>query len=133
MRDRSLDRRLVEAIHAAAAQPEPDDGSRSILAFEVAGVEHAVDAGSVEAITRAGSIATVPYGPRAVLGVASVRGRMRLVLDAGGASPATGAYLVVLQGDGQLALLADRIFGVRRVEAGSSVDVLDPERLLDAE
>jgi len=65
-----------------------------------------------------------------VLGVTSVRGRMRLVADAGGARTESGAYFVVLHGDGQLALLVDRVLGVRRFAAGD-LDAPDAPRLVD--
>jgi chemotaxis signal transduction protein len=118
MDDREHARALIEAIHADAS--EPDDGATPLLVFEVAGTELAVDASEVEAVTRAAHIAPVPFGPPAVLGIASVRGRMRIVLDAGGARPETAAFLLVLHGDGQLALLADRVTGVRRVPLGDA-------------
>jgi chemotaxis signal transduction protein len=124
-------RSLLETLLSGAAEPEPDDGSRALLLFEVAGAELAVDAALVEVITPARYVAPLPFAPAGVIGVASVRGRMRLVADAGGARPESGAYFVVLHGDGQLALLADRVLGVRRFAAGD-LDAPGAPRLVDA-
>ncbi len=131
--DRS--RGLLEAALSGATEPEPDDGSRTLVVFEVAGASYAIDAARVEAVTAASYIAPVPYAPPTVLGVASVRGRMRLVVDAGGARTETGAYFVVLHGDAHLAILADRVAGVRSfipadLDAPGAPAQLDPDDLV---
>jgi purine-binding chemotaxis protein CheW len=136
MSARESSRQLLEAILSGAAEPEPDDGSRAFLVFEVAGAPLAVVAARVEAVTPAPYVARVPYAPSSVLGVASVRGRMRIVVDAGGARPESGAYLVVLHGDEHLAVLADRVLGVRRLaardlEGPDAPRVLDPGSLVE--
>ena len=133
-RDTEAARRLIEAIHAAPAPDDTEASERALLVFEIAGTELAVDASAVEAVTRATFVAPVPYGPPSVLGVASVRGRMRLVVDASGERTSTSTYFVLLHGDGQLALAADRVVGVRRVEAGGAgtVLVLDPETIVES-
>jgi chemotaxis signal transduction protein len=123
-------RALLETLLSGPGEPEPEDGSQALLIFEVAGAELAVDAARVEVITPARYVAPLPFAPAGVLGVASVRGRMRLVADAGGARPESGAYFVVLHGDGQLALLADRVLGVRRFAPGD-LDAPGAPRLLD--
>jgi chemotaxis signal transduction protein len=132
MTDRARDRALIEAVLTGGAEPDADDGAPSALVFEAGGAERAVDASLVETITRAPYIARVPYAPAAVLGVASVRGRMRLVVDAGGATTESGAFLVVLKGDANLAILADRVLGVRRAAPGEPrVDLVDPDALVE--
>jgi chemotaxis signal transduction protein len=133
-RDTEAARRLIEAIHAAHAPEEAEATARALLVFEIAGAELAVDVSAVEAVTRATFIAPVPYGPPSVLGVASVRGRMRLVVDAGGERASAAVYLVLLHGDGQLALAVDRVIGVRRVDAGGAetIRVIDPETVVES-
>jgi len=136
-RDVEAERRLIEAIHADPGD-ERDDGSTALLLFDVASRRFAVPVAAVEEVTEAGFVAPAPFAPESVVGVASVRGRMRLVVDVGGASPESSAYFVLVRGDAQLAVLADRVVGVRSV---SSVDptaeldgarVLDPESLLES-
>lgn len=132
MSDRDRSRALVEAVLSGAAEPEPDDGSRALLVFEVADAVYAIDATRVEAVAPASYVAPVPYGPPSVLGVTSIRGRMRLVVDVGGARIETASYLVTLHGDAHLAILADRVSGVRRVASGEpdAFVVLDPDLLV---
>ncbi len=130
-RDRDKARQLVKTLFEEAAQPLTQDGRQSIVVFDVGGVRYGVPATEVEAVTSVGFVAPVPVGPEAVRGISSVRGRMRLVVDLSKGAPESGAYLVVLRGDGQLALLADRVSGVRRIGPDDPVELqlLDPEDL----
>jgi chemotaxis signal transduction protein len=113
-----------------ATEPEEVDGGRAVLVFESAGGLYAVDAASVELIAGPRFVAPLPDAPAELLGVASVRGRMRLVVNVSkGRSNAT--RLVVLHGDAQLALAADHVHGVVE-EAPPDARILDPELLLDS-
>ena len=119
----------LEAMLASALEPPADEGASPMLLFEVAGARYAVEAARVEAIVAACPVASLPHPPRSVLGVAAVRGRMRLVVDPGGASLASSTRLVALHGDAQLALLADQVLGVVP-EAPSDATVLDVDSLV---
>ena len=120
----------LEAMLADSAEPEEDDGGRAVLVFESAGGLYAVGAASVELIAGPRFVAPLPYASAGLLGVASVRGRMRLVVNVSeGASGAS--RLIVLHGDAQLALAADHVHGVVE-EAPPEARLLDPETLLGA-
>ena len=122
----------LEAMLSGALDPAPDEGAASVLVFEVAGARYAVDATRVEAIVATPPIAPLPHPPPSVLGVASVRGRMRLVVDPGGARVESSERLVVLHGDGQLALLAGQVLGVAP-GAPPDATLVDPDALLNSE
>ena len=117
---------------SSALEPAPDEGGSPALLFEVAGAKYAIEATRVEAIVIASPIAPLPHPPPSVLGVASVRGRMRLVVDPGGASRASSARLGALHGEAQLALLVDQVLGVVP-EPPADARVLDPDRLVNGE
>jgi chemotaxis signal transduction protein len=93
-------------------------GARALLLFEAGGTLYAVDATTVEIVVTRRPITAVPFAPGVLLGVASVAGRMRLVLDpsGGGAPPGELSDLIVLHGDAQLAIAAGRALGVRAVD-----------------
>ena len=83
----------------------------------------------------------LPHAPPAVLGVVSVRGRMRTVLDpaallggtrAEGETAAAPRLLVLLRGDEQLALAADHAEPVSAPPEGETVHLLDPAHLFAA-
>ena len=67
-----------------------------------------------------------PQGP--VAGVAPVRGRVRIVICPANEPDTPSARLVLLSGDGQLALAADRVAGI--VADPANADTLDPEGLI---
>jgi chemotaxis signal transduction protein len=118
----------LEALLSDSA--EPGDGSRAVLVFEAGGATYGLDAAGVEAVVSRRAVAPLPYPPEGVVGVASVRGRMRLVV-ALGTDPASAPRMIALHGDAQLAVLADRISGVVAIAPGdTSVELLDPERLV---
>ncbi len=130
----------LEEILAASAEPAVEDGSRALLVFTAGRGLYAVGAEGVERVTAARFVAPLPSPPPGVVGVATVTGRMRLVIDPGAlygrAEPRSA--LVVLHGDAQLALAADRVHAVVTVPEGEPprydgrpVQELDPERLLE--
>jgi chemotaxis signal transduction protein len=137
---------LAALLEANVEAADTHDG-RTLLAFEVGGARYAVDAMQVEVVAASRFVARTPTGPPELLGVASVHGRMRLVVDLARAahrSENTKWWLVVLHGDTQLALVADRIGGLHTVAAdeacepggvvrcgGIDARLLDPERILE--
>ena len=119
----------LEAMLASAREPVEETATSPMLLFEVAGSRFAVAAVRVEAIVAAAPVTPLPHPPPSVVGVASVRGRMRLVVDPGGANIASSGRLVVLHGEGQLALLADQVLGVVP-EPPPDATVIDPDELV---
>lgn len=102
----------LEALLAAAESGAPAGDERSLLLFECGGVVYGVEASSVEAIDEAGVIAPLPYPLESVIGVASVRGSMRLVVRFGPQQSAGRGRLVALSTDRNVAIHADRVLGV---------------------
>lgn len=102
---------------AAAEAGEPKGGARRELCLMSAGGRaFAVYAEEVESVAEATHTAPLPFAPPAVVGVASVRGRARTVIDPSAlASDATDTsrtphiFVVALKGDEQLALAAERV------------------------
>jgi chemotaxis signal transduction protein len=91
--------------------------TRELLLLRAGGHAFAVYADEAEGVAAWHGPAPLPHAPAAVLGVVSVRGRMRTVLDpaallapraASEGAPAEAAprFLVALRGDEQLALAA---------------------------
>ena len=130
----------LEEILAAAAQPAVDEGLRAVVVFTAGGRLFAIAAEAVERVTERRFVAPLPSPPAGLLGVASIGGRMRLVVDPaaeGGRGEARGSF-VVLHGDAQLALAADRVCAVVTIPEGDPVrydgreaEPVDPEGLLD--
>ena len=109
---------------------EPEAGSRAVLVFEAGGATYGLDAAGVEAVVSRRALTPLPYAPARVVGVASVRGRMRLVVTLG-TEAESATRLIALHGDAQLAVLAERIAGVVTLAPGDeSLEVLDPDRLV---
>lgn len=130
----------LEEILAASNGPAVEEGMRAMLVFSAGGRLYAVDAAAVERVTESRFVAPLPSPPRGLLGVATVTGRMRLVVDpaAGGGPAEPRRNFVVLHGDAQLALSADRVCAVVTVPEGEparyedrEAETLDPERLVD--
>ena len=129
----------LEEILAASSEPAVEEGHRALLVFTAGSTMFAVNAQDVERVTEARFIAPLPSPPPGVVGVATVSGRMRLVLDPGalyGRAEPRSAF-VVLHGDSQLALAADRVHAVVTVPENQPalydnqrVETLDPERLV---
>ncbi|HEX8500087.1 MAG TPA: chemotaxis protein CheW [Pyrinomonadaceae bacterium] len=150
-------REQTDTDPAAATRDE-----REALLMRLGGLAFAVYADECECVTRWAEPAPLPHAPAPVLGVVSVRGRMRTVLDparlfetAGRGPerrPAECALVVSLAGDEQLALAcetADRVsFAPHELAPppephalparatltrdGETVHLLDPARLFDA-
>src|SRR5205085_9765873 len=103
----------------AAARPRAEtDARRDLLLLRAGARRFAVFADEADGVAQGSKHAPLPHAPRAVLGVASVRGRMYTVLDPNAlvgaheeaeasdatedANDATPHLLVVLRGDEQL-------------------------------
>ena len=132
---------------------------REALLMRLGGLAFAVYADEHECVTEWAEPAPLPHAPATVLGVASVRGRMRTVLDPARLFETTGlshehrpAFLASLTGDEQLALACDSsepaaldgdepLFPPASLSlpahgsfqrGGETVHLLDPARLFDA-
>lgn len=133
-----------------------------MLLMRAGGLAFAVYADECESVTPWAEPAPLPHAPAAVLGVVSVRGRMRTVLDPARLSEASGlghdvrphthAFIASLAGDEQLALALETYEpaalnagdettppGSAALPAraaflsrGETVYLLDPSRLFDA-
>jgi purine-binding chemotaxis protein CheW len=114
--------RLARA--AAAARESGDDAARAeLLAVEVAGAPYALPIERVREIVRLRPITPMPRVPALVLGVISLRGEVVQVLElrqrlgSDSVTPAPGARIVVMHGDGGpvVGLLVDAVTEVLRV------------------
>lgn len=143
--DRSV-RIALEAMLADVAEGARPDGRRALLVFETADEVFAVDATAVERIVARPFIAPLPVRLGDAFGIASIQGRMRLVMDPTGVGAGNAARVIVLHGDGHLALVADHVVGVRIVDddavdralgdgvgVGRILDEHRPVRVLDVE
>jgi chemotaxis signal transduction protein len=86
----------------------------SILIFEIGGSAFAIAVEHTEGVVDCPRISPLPSPPDGLVGVASVRGRMTLVMDLSlMANPNEGKRrLILVKGDGQVGLLAERVEGV---------------------
>jgi chemotaxis signal transduction protein len=139
------------------AAPTERAAGRAVLLLRAGGLAFAVYAEECECVTPWAEPAPLPHAPAAVLGVASIRGRMRTVLDPARLlestrTAAAHAFIASLAGDEQLALAcvssaptalgADEgvspppspAFPARGTfqHDGETVHLLDPARLFDA-
>jgi len=102
------------------APQTPDDKSEflSVLLFDVGGTAYAIGVESTEGVVDCPRITPLPGPPDGVAGLTSVRGRMTVVLDLGARQleNETKQRLILIKGDAQLGLLADRVEGVVALE-----------------
>lgn len=116
-------RRTMAAAPLEFGSPGPGGGKTelvSVLMFEVGGAPYAIGVESTEGVVDCPRITPLPGPPDGVVGLASVRGRMTVVMDLGlegGQEPAK-RRLILVKGDAQLGLLADRVEGVLALEPG---------------
>jgi hypothetical protein len=139
----------LAALLAAGDDPHGAGAEGTRLVFEAGDDLYAIDASAVEIVVGSRFVAPVPAGPRELLGVVSVHGRMRLAVDVARAAPRPQGskwWLVVLHGEAQLAVVADRIVGLYETSGGGGdvreharssppggreARLLDPDRLLE--
>lgn len=98
----------------------------SALVFEAGGETYAVGVENVEGVVDCPRLTPLPNPPDGVTGVVSVRGRMTLVmrLNDNDSPPHDRRRLILLKGDSQIGLTADRIddvvsFPKKELRAGS--------------
>jgi chemotaxis signal transduction protein len=102
-------------------EQDPEGGKGeliSVLLFEVGGSPYAMGVEHTEGVVDCPRITPLPNPPDGVAGIASVRGRMTVVMDLGMKSSAEPQRrrLILVKGDAQLGLLADRVEGVLSLE-----------------
>ena len=95
-----------------AAQERPE--VLSVLKFDIGGDVFSVAVDQTEGVVHCPRITPLPAPPHGMVGVASVRGRITLVMDLslGANQRAERRRLILLKGEAQLGLLADRVDGV---------------------
>jgi chemotaxis signal transduction protein len=97
------------------AEPADDKSDvQSVLLFEIGGKAFAIGVENTEGVVDCPRISPLPSPMEGLAGVASVRGRMTLVMDLSlKANPSTGKKrLILIKGEMQLGLLAERVEGV---------------------
>lgn len=88
---------------------EASADSASLLLFSVGASQFAVRVEDTEGVVECPPISPLPYPPQRIIGVAGVKGRMTLVVDlSSGSSQQQRRRLILVKGDAQLGLLADR-------------------------
>jgi chemotaxis signal transduction protein len=90
----------------------------SVLMFEVGGAPYAIGVEHTEGVVDCPRITPLPNPPDGVAGIAGVRGRMTVVMDLGMnvSQEPVRRRLILVKGDAQLGLLADRVEGVLALE-----------------
>lgn len=111
----------IPAIPLELGSPGPDDEKTqhvSVLIFEIGGASYAIGVENTEGVVDCPRITPLPRPPDGVAGLASVRGRMTVVMDLGSGptEEQVKQRLILVKGNAQMGLLADRIEGVRALE-----------------
>src|SRR2546423_3597857 len=111
----------VSPIPLALTGLEPTDAPLdlvSVLLFEIGGEAFGIGVEHTEGVVDCPRVTPLPSAPDGIIGVASVRGRMTLVMDCSlAANPDEGKRrLILLKGESQLGLLAERVEGVIALE-----------------
>lgn len=90
------------------------DGMISVLIYWVGTSAMAVNVDQTEGVVDCPRVTPLPNAADGIIGVASVRGRMTLVVDlsVGAENRAAKQRLILIKGEKQLGLLADRVEGV---------------------
>lgn len=112
---RAAKARAMTAVPLELGQDQDDAraGLVSVLIFEVGHATYAIGVEHTEGVVDCPRITPLPNPPDGVTGIASVRGRMTVVMDLGSkADQETRRRLILVKGDAQLGLLADRVEGV---------------------
>lgn len=114
-------RRSMKALPLELGEPDLADGRAellSVLMFEVGGTPYAIGVENTEGVVDCPRITPLPSPPDGVAGLASVRGRMTVVMDLGSkmTEESLKRRLILVRGDAQMGLLADRVEGVLALE-----------------
>jgi chemotaxis signal transduction protein len=120
-KDKSKTNLAVSPIPLALTGLEPVDvpvDVVSVLLFEIGGEAFGIGVEHTEGVVDCPRITPLPSAPDGMIGVASVRGRMTLVMDFSlKANPSEcKGRLILLKGESQLGLLAERVEGVIALE-----------------
>lgn len=115
--DRNANARLMLAAFPLDLGPDRADAKTdlvSVLVFEVGGTRYAIGVEHTEGVVDCPRITPLPNPPDGVAGIASVRGRMTVAMDLGlnVSEQMVRRRLILVKGDAQLGLLADRVEGV---------------------
>ena len=88
------------------------------MMFEVGGAQYAIGVEHTEGVVDCPRVTPLPNPPDGVTGITSVRGRMTVVMDLGMnvSQEPVRRRLILVKGDAQLGLLADRVEGVLALE-----------------
>lgn len=111
----------IPAIPLELGSPWPADEKTqhvSVLMFEVGGALYAIGVENTEGVVDCPRMTPLPRPPDGVAGLASVHGRMTVVMDLGSraSEEQVKQRLILVKGNAQLGLLADRIEGVLALE-----------------
>ena len=111
----------ASAVPLALAGLEPTDvpvDVVSVLLFESGGEPFGIAVEHTEGVVDCPRITPLPSAPDGMIGVTSVRGRMTLVMDLSLKANADEGKrrLILLKGESQLGLLAERVEGVVALE-----------------
>lgn len=120
-KNQSKTNRAVNSIPLALTALEPVEVPGdliSVLIFEIGNEAFAISVEHTEGVVDCPRITPLPSAPDGMIGVASVRGRMTLVMDFSlKANPGDSRRrLILLKGESHLGLLAERIEGVIALE-----------------
>lgn len=90
----------------------------SVLMFEVGGSAYGIGVENTEGVVDCPRITPLPRPPDGVAGLASVHGRMTIVMNLGSKAneEPIKQRLILVKGNAQLGLMADRIEGVLALE-----------------
>lgn len=119
--DRTANARLMMAALPLELGQDPGEGKHervSVLMFEVGGAQYAIGVEHTEGVVDCPRVTPLPNPPDGVTGITSVRGRMTVVMDLGMnvSQEPVRRRLILVKGDAQLGLLADRVEGVLALE-----------------
>jgi chemotaxis signal transduction protein len=114
-------RLTMSALPMEFGEQDPGDVKSdlvSVLMFDVGGAQYAIGVENTEGVVDCPRITPLPGPPEGVAGLASVRGRMTIVMDLSQETSQEPAKrrLILVKGDAQLGLLADRVEGVLALE-----------------
>ncbi len=119
--DRTANARLMMAAFPLEHGQNSGEGKQelvSVLMFEVGDAPYAIGVEHTEGVVDCPRITPLPNPPDGVAGIVSVRGRMTVVMDLGlkVSQEPLRRRLILVKGDAQLGLLADRVEGVLALE-----------------
>jgi chemotaxis signal transduction protein len=106
-------------LNSLSVEPETSERTDLILLLrvEVGGECYSIGIETTEGVVDCPKITPLPGAPLGVAGLASVRGRMTVVMNLSSASQeSVKRRLILVKGEAQLGLLADKVDGVLGLE-----------------